>query len=133
MSPRIRSLVRQRAGFRCEYCHLPEAVAELRFQIDHLLAEKHGGSHDPSNLGWSCYRCNTHKGPNLVGVDEKTGEITRLFNPRTDQWHDHFKWSGAKLVGRTAVGRTTIAVLCINRPDSVLLRRSLLMEKVDFR
>lgn len=132
MSPRIKNLVRQRAASRCEYCHLPEAVAELRFQIDHVIATKHGGIDDPANLAWACYRCNTHKGPNLAGKDEKSGDITRLFSPRSDTWHDHFRWSGAKLVGRTAMGRTTVAVLSINRPDSVWLRKSLMAEGVEF-
>ncbi len=132
MSPRVRNLVRHRAGFRCEYCHLPESVAELRFQIDHVLAGKHGGSDDIGNLAWSCYRCNTHKGPNLVGIDEKTGKVTPLFNPRTDPWADHFRWAGPKLLGRTETGRTTVAVLCINRVDSVWLRRSLMAEGIQF-
>ena len=84
------------------------------------------------NLAWSCYRCNTHKGPNLVGVDQKSGEITRLFNPRTDRWQDHFRWAGASLTGKTAVGRTTVNVLCINRADSVWLRKSLMAEGIKF-
>lgn len=132
MPPRIRLLVRQRAAFRCEYCHLPEAIAELRFQLDHVLAEKHRGSDHDSNLAWSCYRCNTHKGTNLVGIDPKTEVITALFNPRLDSWSDHFRWSGPKLIGRTAIGRTTVEVLCINRADTVLLRKALLDEGVEF-
>ena len=132
MTPRIRSFVRRRAELRCEYCHLPEAVAELRFQVDHVVAEKHSGPTHESNLAWACFRCNTHKGPNLAGVDEKTGAMTRLFNPRSDVWEEHFRWAGAKLTGRTAIGRTSIQVLCINRPDTLLLRKSLMSEGVAF-
>jgi hypothetical protein len=132
MSPRLRNLVRRRAGFRCEYCHLPENVAELRFQVDHVVAAKHGGDDEPDNLAWSCYRCNTHKGPNLTGRDEKSGEITRLFNPRSDLWYDHFRWAGARLMGKANIGRATVNVLCINRPDSVGLRKSLLSEGIEF-
>lgn len=49
MTQRIRSFVRRRAELRCEYYHLPEAVAELRFQVDHVVAEKHGGPTHESN------------------------------------------------------------------------------------
>jgi 5-methylcytosine-specific restriction endonuclease McrA len=91
MSPRLRSQIRQRAGFRCEYCRLPESVAELRFQADHVVAEKHGGATELENLCWACFRCNSHKGPNLAGLDERTGEMARLFNPRADVWTEHFR------------------------------------------
>lgn len=132
MNPRLRSQIRQRACLRCEYCHLPEAVSELRFQADHVLAAKHGGITATENLCWSCFRCNSHKGPNLAGVDEVTGEMSRLFNPRNDIWSEHFRWSGARLVGKTSVARATIHVLRINRAETVLLRRSLMAEGVSF-
>ena len=132
MNSRLRRLVRERADFRCEYCHFPEEISELRFQADHVVAEKHGGESSLENLCWACFRCNSHKGPNLAGVDEKTGELTRLFNPRTDIWKEHFQWSGPKLLGKTPVGRATIHVLCINRVEAVLLRRSLLTEGMRF-
>ncbi len=132
MSPGLRRQIRARAGCRCEYCHFPEAVAELRFQADHVVAEKHGGSATLPNLAWACLRCNSHKGPNLSGIDPRTGKMTRLFNPRHDLWDQHFRWSGPKLIGKTAEGRTTIEVLCINRLDTVLLRRSLMAEGIVF-
>ena len=123
MSPRLRSQIRQRAGCRCEYCHFPEAVAELRFQVDHVVAEKHGGLTSPDNLSWACFRCNSHKGPHLAGLDERTGSIVRMFHPRQDVWAEHFRWAGPKLMGKTPTGRATIAVLCINRLDVVLLQK----------
>lgn len=132
MSPRVRRQVRQRAGGRCEYCHLPEAVAELHFQVDHVVAQKHGGGSGIVNLAWACFRCNTHKGPNLAGKDRRTRRVLRLFNPRTDAWKDHFRWSGPTLIGKTGIGRVTVDVLCINRPDALLLRRSLMAEGTGF-
>lgn len=132
MNPRLRGQVRRRADGCCEYCHLPEDVSELRFQADHLVAEKHGGPTSLENLGWACLRCNSHKGPNLAGIDDRTGKMTRLFNPRTDVWTDHFRWSGPKLLGRTPEGRVTILVLSINRADTLLLRRSLMAEGIRF-
>jgi len=124
--------VRKRAGARCEYCHFPEAFAELRFKIDHVVARKHGGASDLGNVALACFRCNTCKGPNLTGVDPKTGSVTVLFNPRSDEWSQHFRWSGERLKGKTPQGRTTIEVLRINRPDVVALRRSLRAEGVQF-
>jgi hypothetical protein len=132
MSPRLRSQIRQRAGFRCEYCRLPESVAELRFQADHVVAEKHGGATALENLCWACFRCNSHKGLNLAGLDERTGEMARLFNPRGDVWTEHFRWSGSKQAGKTPVVRATTQVLCIIRMDTVLLSRSLMEEGVEF-
>jgi hypothetical protein len=57
-----------------------------------------------------------------------TSRITRLFNPRRDRWKRHFRYEGPCLVGRTAVGRTTIVVLAMNHPDAVTVRRSLIEE-----
>jgi hypothetical protein len=42
--------VREQAGSICEYCHLPEALTTLPFQIDHIIAEKHGGPTSLENL-----------------------------------------------------------------------------------
>jgi HNH endonuclease len=100
--------------------------------VDHLVAEKHGGPTSLENLGWACFRCNSHKGPNLAGLDDHTGMMARLFNPRTDERSGHFRWAEAKLAGKTPEGRATIQVLCINRTDSVLLRRSLIAEGIRF-
>jgi hypothetical protein len=73
----------------------------------------------------ACAVCNAHKGPNLSGIDPTSGQLTRLFHPRKDAWDDHFRWSGAVLMGLTDVGRTTIDVLAINSADRVAMRRLL--------
>ncbi|MFZ4763807.1 MAG: hypothetical protein ACOYMN_02540 [Roseimicrobium sp.] len=33
-------------------------------------------------MAFACFRCNSHKGPNLSGVDPSTGQLERLFHPR---------------------------------------------------
>ena len=132
MRARLNSLVQQRASFRCEYCHFPERFAELRFQLDHIRTEQHGGRTALENLAWSCLRCNKHKGPNLSGVDPKTDRAVRLFNPRKDSWEKHFAWDGPKLVGLTPIGRATVDVLECNHPDAVLAREALMAEGVSF-
>src|SRR5215471_16672954 len=97
MDARLRQTVRDRAESRCEYCHLPERVAELPFQIDQLIAEQHGGLTSEDNLAFACARSNRYKGLNLSGIDPESGTITRLFNPRTDSWSEHFFWKDGNL------------------------------------
>jgi HNH endonuclease len=111
MDEELRQLIWERAGSRCEYCHLHQDYSRLRFEIDHILAKKHDGPTVPGNLALSCFYCNSFKGPNLAGRDPKSRKITPLFNRRRHKWECHFRWKGPELVGRTAIGRTTIAVL----------------------
>ncbi len=104
MDAALRGALR-RAEARCEYCHLPERFATLRFQQDHVIALKHRGPTVLENLAWSCADGNAHKGSDLTGLDPTTGRLERLFNPRTDRWAEHFQWNGAELIGMTAMGR----------------------------
>ena len=39
----LRGQVRERAEGRCEYCLLPEDADLVRFEVDHVIAEQHGG------------------------------------------------------------------------------------------
>jgi hypothetical protein len=126
MKKALEDEVRRRANGRCEYCHFPESVSELKHSVDHIVAQQHNGPTTLDNLCVCCGRCNRHKGPNIAGVDPQTGKITRLFNPRTDLWHEHFHWNGARLSGRTDVGRATIEVLSINHPYRVAARQVLI-------
>jgi len=116
-------LVRQRAGFRCEYCHLHQDDSPLAaLHIEPVRPRKHGGSDHESNLCLACIDCNLHKGANLTGIDPVTGAVTELFHPRRQQWEDHFAWTGIHLQGITVIGRTAIQVLCMNSDDQLDLR-----------
>lgn len=107
-----REAVRQRAGGRCEYCHLPDfAMAPEDFHVEHVIARKHGGEDAMENLAWSCIFCNLYEGPHLARFDPDTGNLTRLFNPRQDRWEDHFRLDGPQILSLTAVGRTSIWLL----------------------
>ena len=132
MDASIKAQVRRRARFRCEYCRFPERFAELSFQIDHIVARQHSGKNDAANLAFACFRCNSHKGTNLAGVDPKSGRVVRLFHPRQDVWRENFAWQGPTLIGLTPIGRATANVLRINRPDAVLARATLLEEGISF-
>jgi hypothetical protein len=120
--------IRTRAGGRCEYCLIPEFAFPLPFQIDHILAEKHGGQTVEENLAFACPHCNRFKGPNIAGLDPDTNELTRLFNPRHDLCPDHFQFEGPRLAGRTPIGRATIHVLAMNAEDLLSIRVQLLAE-----
>ncbi|MEQ9238860.1 MAG: HNH endonuclease signature motif containing protein [Coleofasciculus sp. E2-BRE-01] len=49
--------VRQRAQFRCEYCHYPELLSSAPLSIDHIQPQSLGGSNDRNNLALACRRC----------------------------------------------------------------------------
>lgn len=132
MAVTLREFVRQRAGYRCEYCRMPQEYDVLPFQIDHIISLKHRGSSEESNLALSCYNCNAYKSPNIAGIDVETGEVTRLFHPRCDQWAKHFLWDDSYLLGRTAIGRTTVDVLSINLAQRVELRQILINMGISF-
>jgi hypothetical protein len=71
-----------------------------------------------------CVFCNLHKGPNLAGVDPRTGAVERLFDPRQDPWETHFERRGVLILGLTPSGRATIAVLDMNSEPQLDLRRA---------
>jgi hypothetical protein len=126
MDEALRRFVRDRSDGVCEYCQFPERAAFNPFQVDHIIAEKHGGPTAESNLAWSCFYCNTYKGPNVAGWISDRDEIVRLYHPRKDEWSDHFEWIGATLAPRTSIGKVTIDVLRINHPDAIVVRQMLL-------
>jgi hypothetical protein len=121
--------VRRRANHACEYCRMPQACyPTVPFPIDHIIAQQHRGQTVLGNLALSCLHDNSHKGPNIAGLDPMTKKLTKLFNPRRHKWERHFRWNGPYLVGRTAVGRVTVAVLAMNDPPVVEVRAALVEE-----
>lgn len=107
---------------------MPQAAASVPFEIDHVIARKHGGATVAGNLALSCFYCNSFKGSDLAGLDPATGKLIRLFHPRRHRWPWHFRWEGAVLIGRTAIGRATVRLLRINDARAVALRESLIRE-----
>jgi hypothetical protein len=122
----LRKLVYDRANGRCEYCLIPEMASFAPHEIDHIIAEKHGGLTVQENLALSCTLCNKHKGSDLASVDAETGKIVALYNPRQEHWQDHFKLVDAEYVPLTAIGRVTVKLLHINRLDRIRERRFLI-------
>jgi hypothetical protein len=122
MDARLRQLVRERAGHRCEYCRVPQAVLRFALQIEHIVARQHLGGNAEDNLALACDRCNLHKGPNLSGIDPGSGELTRLFDPRRDVWNEHFELRGNEIVGLSPIGRATVGLLQFNTETRMRLR-----------
>ena len=60
------------------------------------------------------------------GIDPLTDVVTRLFNPRSDDWREHFAFDGPRIVGRTPIGRVTVRVLNMNDQERLELRLELL-------
>lgn len=118
---KIPAEVRRRAENRCEYCLIPQAVFRRPFHIEHIVAKQHGGLTEIDNLALACWQCNLKKGTNLTSIDPETGELTRLFHPRTDKWTDHFAFrmlesriGRIEIKGLTPIGRATVRLLDMN-------------------
>lgn len=131
ISAALRQQVFERAHGRCEYCLIPESVALVPHQVDHIIALKHSGSTEPENLALSCTLCNKHKGSDLASLDPQTGAVVALFNPRQDEWPQHFLIDeNGLVVPLTPIGRVTVRLLQLNTQQRVEERRLLLLAGV---
>lgn len=117
--------VRAAAQNRCGYCLSPQELVMARLEIEHIIPRAQGGSDSESNLWLACPLCNRHKSSATHAPDPLTGEWTPLFNPRTQQWFEHFCWSddGIRIIGLTPEGRATVLALHLSDdPDALLVR-----------
>lgn len=122
----VRQRVRAVAGERCGYCLSPQQLVMGQLEIEHLIPRACGGSDEETNLWLSCSLCNRYKGTQVEATDPLTGEVAPLYNPRTNNWGEHFSWSadGAKIVDLTTTGRATVAALRLNNELAVEVRRN---------
>ncbi|WP_397383991.1 HNH endonuclease [Prosthecobacter sp.] len=118
----LRRQVQARAGGYCEYCRAPAELGFHAHQVDHVIAQKHGGETIAENLAMSCIACNQFKGSDLSSLDPATKELTALFHPRQQDWRDHFELSGLFIIPKTAVGRVTANLLQFNAPERIIER-----------
>ena len=125
VSASLRRTVIQRAGERCEYCLLSSRFQVGGFEVDHILPLSRGGPTLLENLAFACPVCNGRKLNHINGTDSISGELVALFQPRTQNWHDHFQWSvdsPFEIVALSSGGRATIHRLALNDPEMVRLR-----------
>ncbi len=119
-----RLAIQRLAGGCCEYCRVAPEDRLSKFQVDHIIPIKHGGDNDTPNLCLACLKCNGFKGPNVAALDPATGDATKLYNPRRQQWADHFHLNpDATITGISPEGRATVIVLRINEPGRVKHRQ----------
>ena len=120
ISSQQRRIIYERAGNCCEYCRIAEDDRYVSYEIDHIVSLKHGGSDDDENLCLACVPCNRSKGAEVAAIDPESGEATRLFNPRQQDWDEHFLInSDCSLMGLTPEGRATVMVLRLNEEQRV--------------
>jgi HNH endonuclease len=125
ISDEVRNLVRERAYYRCEYCQMSSDCIYAKMHVDHIKPQTRGGSDEPYNLCYACPNCNLAKGMSTHATDPTTGEMIALFDPRTQNWSEHFTWADdlAMIAGLTANGRVTVVALKMNEPESLSFRR----------
>ena len=121
----LRRKIRQRAENKCEYCLLAEEYAFFAHEPDHIIAEKHGGETDVDNLALACFDCNRFKGSDIASIDPKSKKLTPLFNPRAQNWSEHFKIEEGRIIPRTTVGRATEKLLKFNLSERIEVRETL--------
>ena len=125
VSATLRQLVPQRAGKKCEYCQFPQTASLFAFEMEHIIAEKHDGITEAGNLALSCPCCNRFKGTDLGSIDPETGQLTAFFNPRLQQWSDHFRPEEGIIMPLTPEGRVTAKILQFNLLERILERKQL--------
>jgi len=118
----LRQVVVQRAGRRCEYCLLSEEGQEATFHIDHVVPTALGGPNTIGNLALACVSCSLRKGARVAVTDLLTGREVGLYNPRTDEWSQHFRWNGVYIEPLSSVGRVTVEAMKMNRPLILAIR-----------
>jgi hypothetical protein len=123
VSAALRRSVIERSQTKCEYCTLHQDFSIYTHEIDHVIAMKHGGRTVLENLALSCLSCNRHKGSDLTSFDPLTEDVTRLFDPRSQVWAEHFELDRGRIRGLSAIGRTTVMLLKFNTPTAVLNRQ----------
>lgn len=126
IAPALREKIHRAAAGRCGYCLSPQELVLGVLEIDHIIPVSEGGSDDEENLWLACRACNIAKRTKTKAIDPLTGRVVQLFNPRQQNWWEHFTWSvsGLEIVGITATGRATVVALNLNNIIALMVRRN---------
>ena len=125
VSVALRRRLRSASDRRCAYCRSAETVTGMPLEVEHIIPRRRGGKTTFSNLCLACHRCNEFKGDRLEALDPVIESSVLLFNPNTQDWRQHFKWSPdeIKIIGKTPCGRATVEALQLNNENVVGARR----------
>ena len=113
----VRRAILEEANYRCGYCLSEEILMGVSLVPDHIIPLTVGGSNERENLWPACRQCNELKNNRTHAEDPETGELAPFFNPRTQQWHEHFSWNNefTHIQALTSTGRATLIALQLNR------------------
>ncbi len=116
ISKDLDALIRRQAKNRCGYCLNPQELLPFKLEIEHLYPQALGGKSVEANLWLACRECNAHKAIKTKAIDNLTGKTVKLFNPRKQNWREHFEFSQdfSTIIGKTACGRATVDALQMN-------------------
>lgn len=121
----LRQAVLKRAGHVCEYCLIHERDLYHSCEVDHVVGRKHGGRAEAENLALACFHCNRQKGTDVSSVNPETGDLVRLYNPRTQHWKEHFYLTEGRIEVLSRTGEATCRLLQFNHPERLLFRQIL--------
>lgn len=117
--------IRQRAGYRCEYCTVSEIDCGGELTVDHFWPSSKGGQDDFENLVYACSKCNLYK-HNFYPLQDGGAA---LFNPRIDNYDDHFIVLENGLIHPvSSKANFTIKLLRLNRKQLISYRINKLIQ-----
>jgi hypothetical protein len=121
----LKNRIRQTSQNRCGYCLTPQQIISMPFEIEHIQPIAEGGTDDEENLWLACRNCNGFKHAKTKAVDPITQTEVFLYNPRTQNWFEHFEFSNDKteIIGKTPCGRATVIALRLNFEQAVNARK----------
>lgn len=115
----IRSFVRERAQYACEFCGVTETDTGGELTVDHFQPRARGGSDESSNLLYCCVRCNQYK----ADYWPRQPDDPMLWHPRQESMASHLLMlADGTLYPLTPVGEFTVRRLRLNRPPLVAYR-----------
>jgi hypothetical protein len=126
ISDELRAIVANRAQHICEYCLVSDEDAFVGCEVDHIISVKHSGPSTTDNLAYACFFCNREKGSDIGSIVWVTRQFVRFYNPRIDQWSQHFRLAGARIEPLTEIGTVTATILGLNEPERIEERQELI-------
>ena len=125
-SKKLDEEIRNEAKNRCGYCLGEQKYIFAWLEIEHIFPRAKGGKSDKENLWLACSFCNTYKSSQTVITDPKTKRKVLLFNPRYQNWENHFEFDNdnATIIGKKMCGRATVIAFKMNNDLALVTRKN---------